>query len=117
MRMPRKAILIRLAIYVPLLSYFGWQAWQHLQAERAAGAPPEMEQAPGELADPFDGLPTKTIDVDGKKVKVYEITPEQAEAYLGVKPGDAPAAGSTGEAAPVPAQPDPGVETEDANDG
>lgn len=117
MRMPRKAILIRLAIYVPLLAYFGWQAWQHLQAERAAGAQPEHDQAPGELADPFDGLPTKTIDVDGKKVKVYEITPEQAEAYLGVKPGEPPAAGSTGEAAPAPVQQDPAVETKEASDG
>jgi hypothetical protein len=84
MRKPRKAILIRLAIYVPLLSYFGWRAYEHLQAERAAERAQQEQDEQVELADPFEGMPTKTIDVDGKKVKVYEITPEQAEAYLGV---------------------------------
>lgn len=92
MRMPRKAVLIRLAIYLPLLGYFGWRAFDHYRAERASERDPPQAQESVELADPFEGMPTKTIDVDGKQVKVYEITPEQAEAYLGVEPNAADAA-------------------------
>lgn len=98
MRLPRKAVLIRLAIYVPLLSYFGWRAWEHLQAEREAERQQRDAEQQVDLADPFEGMPTKTIEVDGKQVKVYEITPEQAEAYLGVDAEQArPAPAETGE--------------------
>ncbi len=83
MRLPRKAVLVRLAIYLPLLGFFGWRAFMHWRAEQAAttaasdGESPE----PGELQLP---PPTKTIDVDGKAVQVYELTPAEAEAYFGV---------------------------------
>jgi hypothetical protein len=91
MRLPRKAILIRLAIYLPLLGFFGWRAYQHWQAERAAqSAPP-----PAPVGDPLQDLPSSTIEVDGRPVRVYEITPAQAEEYFGAAP--APAAEPAGE--------------------
>lgn len=88
MRLPKKSVLIRLAIYVPLLGFFGWRALAQYQAEREAVQEIETAHPPGTTApgeDPFEGLPTKTIDVNGKQIEVYEITPSQAEQYFGVE--------------------------------
>lgn len=102
MKLPRKAVLIRLAIYVPLLGFFGWRALAAYQAEKDAKLQQQQQADQVELADPFSGEPTKTIDVDGKKVKVYEISPEEAEQYFGVQPGAAAAA--AGAEGPAPAE-------------
>ena len=103
MRLPKKSILIRLAIYLPLLAFFGWRALAHYQAERQAAQEIEEAHPPGASVpaeDPFKDLPTKTIDVDGRQIEVYEITPAQAEQYFGVPAdtGGEEAKGESGDA-------------------
>ncbi len=85
MRWPRKGILIRLAIYIPVIGFLGYNAWQKYRArsaaEEAAGAPAvdpnearkrELEEHKREYTMP-----------DGSKQQVYELTPEEAERLLG----------------------------------
>ncbi len=85
MRLPRKGILIRFAIYGLLLGYFGWQAINHYLAEREAEA-----SAAGSLTE--DELPRRAYTLpDGRSIEVLEITPEQAERMYGVPPSAGPA--------------------------
>lgn len=81
MRLPRKGILIRLAIYIPLLSFFGWKAYQRWSAT----PPPSNESA-------FDG-PRQVFKLpDGKSVEVVQITEEQARQMgLDIDAAKAPA--------------------------
>jgi hypothetical protein len=76
MRWPRRGILIRLAIYVPLIAFLVW---------RAQGG---CDQ--GQRATPDDGLDhklephRKVITLpDGTQQEIVELTAEEAEAILG----------------------------------
>jgi hypothetical protein len=114
MQWPRKGILIRLAIYVPLLAYFGWLACARWRSDRAAAAEAqEVKPTPsvGERLAPHK----KTITLpDGTQQDIYELTPEEAEAILGrpmPQPSEAEATPETapadGKAGPAPdAKPD-----------
>lgn len=81
MRLPRKGILIRLCIYVPLLGYLSWRALDHWWAK---GHPDRAEQ------DDLDAklAPHKRVITlpDGTQHEIVELTPEQAEAILGPLP-------------------------------
>jgi len=83
MQWPRKGILIRLAIYVPLLTYFGWMACARWRSDRdAAAEAEELRRAPslGDKLAPHK----KTITLpDGTQQDIYELSPEEAEAILG----------------------------------
>jgi len=98
MRLPRKGILIRFAIYGALLSYFGWQAFEHYRAEQAAENAAEADTS--ELQRREFKLP------DGRSVEVLEITPEQAEKMYGVPPsmnaGEDPPTKAPGAEEPAP---------------
>lgn len=88
MKLPRKGILIRLVIYIPLLSICGYMAFQRFRAQQAADAGQEVE-----------GRKTKFTLPDGKSVEVIEISPEQAR-QMGYDPG-APGAEAPAKAAPA----------------
>lgn len=96
MKLPRKGVLIRICIYVPLLLYFGYLAWQKYRAEQA---PPE--------APAIEGRKHTFTLPDGKSVEVVEITEDQARE-LGLDPAEArgeakaPAAGEAKSPAPAP---------------
>lgn len=80
----RKGLWIRLLIYIPLLSYFGWAAYKKWSAP-----PPEVPADEGRRH--MFTLP------DGKSVEVVEISEDQARA-MGLDPDAARAGG--GEAPP-----------------
>jgi hypothetical protein len=86
MRLPRKRVLIRVLIYVPLLGYFGWQALDRWRAEQVAHSPePSVEEklAPHKKWMTFP---------DGTKQEIYELTPEEAADILGHEPPERPGA-------------------------
>lgn len=76
MRWPRRGILIRLAIYVPLISLLAWRArggCDH-QPDRLEQDPLEQKLAPHR----------KVITLpDGTQQEIVELTAEEAEAILG----------------------------------
>ena len=77
--MPRKGILIRLFIYLPLIAFFGWQAYR----TQCASEPPRLEkEAVPSKAFPEGTRRTKTLP-DGSKIEYIELTPEQAREALG----------------------------------
>lgn len=86
---PRKGVLIRLAIYVPLIAFLGYNACTTWRARRdaedvAAQPSPTLHQ---KLA-PHKRLITLP---DGTQQAVYELTPEEAQELLGAPvqmPGD-----------------------------
>lgn len=82
----KKAVWIRLLIYIPLLAFFGYQAFARFKAGKEAEA--QEAAAPAAAADE----PTKrTVTLpDGRTVEVYEVTPEQAELMLGAGGGEVP---------------------------
>jgi hypothetical protein len=100
-RWPRKGILIRLCIYVPVLLYLSWRA---IERWRAPAADPQVD---GDLDRKL--APHKRIISlpDGTQQEIVELTPEQAEAILGpipalekADPGPAPGDASTKAPAP-----------------
>ncbi len=105
MAMSRRALLLRLAIYGPLLTYFGWQAWGRYQAGRAA------ERRAAERKARIDRVlreQTQTVTLpDGTTREVHVLTPEQAEEIWGVRTGDPDDASArdpgAAQAAPTPA--------------
>ena len=84
MRWPRKGILIRILIYVPIIGYLAWAAAGKWRAEREAteGAAELDTIEPGET--PYR---QKIKMPDGTEREVTIVTPEQAEEILGGKPG------------------------------
>ncbi len=86
-----RGLYIRLAIYVPLIAYFGYGAIARYRAEQNAqppGSSSGQSQGSGPKADPFEGLEAKEMVLpDGRVMPVYEVTPEQAEA-LGLTAAD-----------------------------
>ena len=81
MRLPRKGILIRLCIYVPLLGYLSWRAYERWAGERNPPAA-EVDELDAKLA------PHKRVITlpDGTQQEIVELTPEEAEAILGPLP-------------------------------
>jgi hypothetical protein len=81
-RLPRKGILVRLCIYVPVLSYVSWRAYERWSSEREAAAAPAKSELDEKLA------PHKRIITlpDGRQQEIVELTPEQAEALIGPLP-------------------------------
>ncbi len=84
-RLPRKGILIRLCIYVPLLGYLSYRAFDRWWAERHP-APTEQDELDRKLA------PHKRVITlpDGSQQEIVELTPEQAEELLGPLPTHEP---------------------------
>lgn len=83
MRLPRKGVLIRLAIYVPLIGFLSWNAITNCQARRQAAdeaaATPPAPTVEDRLA------PHKRVITmpDGSQQSIYELTPEEAQELLG----------------------------------
>lgn len=104
MRLPRKGILIRLCIYVPLLSYVSWRAYQRWSSERAT--PERSDDAVDAKLAPYKRVITLP---DGTQQEIVELTPEQAEAILGPLPALDPGRGAgTGTPSPAGTPPAPG---------
>ena len=83
MRLPRKGVLIRLAIYVPLIGFLSWNAITNCQARRqaadeAAATPPAPDME--ERLAPHKRIITMP---DGTQQAIYELTPEEAKEILG----------------------------------
>lgn len=96
MRWPRKGILIRLCIYVPLIAYFSWRALDRDgDRDDADAADDDIER---KLA-PHKRMVTLP---DGTQQEIVELTPEQAEAILGPMPALEPREPAPG---PPPGQP------------
>lgn len=103
MRLPRKGVLIRLAIYVPLIGFLSWNALQSCQARREAreAATTPTEPTVQDRLEPHKRIITLP---DGSQQAVYELTPEEAQELLGTPvevPDDAPPAKAEGERAPA----------------
>jgi len=99
--MSRKAILIRVLIFVPLFAYFGYGAVQKWRSEN--------EQERGEAAtraarEAELKAATRTMQLgDGRSIDIVELTPEQAERLHGIKVADEPAPAGDPSAATPPA--------------
>lgn len=92
----KKAVWIRMLIYVPLLGFFGYQALSRFKAGKEAE---KLENAAPETDKPT----TRTVTLpDGRTVEVYEVTPDQAEMMFGAAEGEIP-----DELPPVAEQPEP----------
>ena len=73
-RKPRLGIIIRLVIYVPLLGFFGWRAWDRFATEREAADEVFRERVSAWLEHP----PQTIMLPNGEALPM--MTPEQAEA-------------------------------------
>ncbi|MCR9164297.1 MAG: hypothetical protein ACE37F_24875 [Nannocystaceae bacterium] len=87
MKLPRKGILIRLAIYLPIIGFLSWKAFFAGGDEQPA---PEPEQTP-------PGRVRTIAGPDGQEMKIIEITPDEAKA-MGVEIPDPPAGAPANEA-------------------
>ena len=90
----RQAILVRLAIYLPLIAYFGWGALRTWRAEAEARARPGSGVTSDATAPALPGTPKQVALPDGSTITVYEMTEDEARA-----------AGLDPEAARTPAAP------------
>jgi hypothetical protein len=73
-RKPRLGLVIRLAIYVPLLGFFGWRAWERFSNEREAA-----DEVFRERVGLWLEAPPQTIMLpNGEPLPM--LTPEQVEA-------------------------------------
>lgn len=112
MRLPRRGVLIRLFIYIPLIGFLGWRAYQ-----ARCGEPEQAVEPEAPTDDPLAPYRKTIVLPDGTQQEIVEMTPEQAEAVLGRplprdldpkdEPADpatpAPADGETDSPAPTPA--------------
>ena len=73
-RKPNLGLLIRLAIYVPLLGFFSWRAWERFSNERDASDEAFREGVGQWLEHP----PQTLVLPNGEALPM--LTPEQAEA-------------------------------------
>ena len=82
MRLPRKGILIRLLIYVPLIGFFGWRAYERYAEQRKADS--EAAAADQELDHK-----RRTVTLpDGRTQEILVVTPEEAERLMNLKVPD-----------------------------
>ncbi len=110
-RKRQRRIWIRVAIYVPLLAYFGWGALKKYRAEQAGAGATDPAEPQGD-GDPFEGLPSSEMTMpDGRTIRVLELSPEQAEE-LGLAPPDPPSM-----EAPAEPEPEPAAAPSDETDG
>jgi hypothetical protein len=76
MRWPRRGILIRLLIYVPVISLLAWRA--------QGGCEPSTPTAEPDPIDQKLAPHRKVITLpDGTQQEIVELTAEEAEAILG----------------------------------
>ncbi len=101
---PKQKIWIRVAIYVPLILFFGWRAFQAHQARKAA-AEAQVQPAKPLEAPQLEGTQREIQLPNGQTVIVTEMTEEQARAQGFSVPED-------DEAKPAPAEPEPSEPTE-----
>jgi len=97
--MTRRALLIRVLIFVPLLAYFGYGAYQKWQNERAQ-TQIEADAATAREVE-LKGATHSVKLHDGRSIDIVELTPEQAERLHGIKmppPEDKPTPTPTPEA-------------------
>lgn len=84
--MTRRGLTIRLLIFVPLLAYFGYGAYQKWRNERDEAA---SYAAAAEAASARDvelkGATRSVVLQDGRSIDIVELTPEQAERLHGIK--------------------------------
>lgn len=73
-RKPRLGIILRLVIYLPLLGFFGWRAWDRFTTERVAA-----DEVFRERVSTWLEHPPQTILLPGGEA-LPMMTPEQAEA-------------------------------------
>jgi hypothetical protein len=94
-RLPRKGILIRLAIYLPILAFLSWRAGQKWMAEQH----PEPTQDGLEMKlEPHKRMITLP---DGTQQPIYEMTQAEAEQLL----GPLPTSPSMSKGEPTPTEP------------
>ena len=126
MRMPPKPILIRIAIYGSLISFFGWRAYERFSAQQDADEAAEAQREASEKRRDELLKPTRTMELgDGAEIPVVELTESQL-AELGIAPppsddapppptevdeGDAPTTAVVPEPETAPA-PDPQAEVD-----
>lgn len=105
--MSRKAILIRVLIFVPLFAYFGYGAVQKWRSENDL----ERSEAEARAAREAElGAATKTMQLgDGRTIDIVELTPEQAERLHGIKVAEEPAPSAEAPAAKPAAEAPPGA--------
>ncbi len=82
MALPRKGILIRLAIYLPLIGFFGWRYLSKYLDGREQETTVDEQQRKLEQLPP-DKFQTFTLP-DGTIKKVPILTPEEAEDIYGI---------------------------------
>jgi len=107
MRWPRRGVVIRLLIYVPLIGFLGYQAAQKWSAEREA-AEADTAVAPAEAPDKLAPYKRVVELPDGTKQEIVELTDQQAHDLLGyplpegLPKSEAEAAAPTPSAEPAP---------------
>ena len=77
MRWPRRGILIRLFIYVPLIALLGWRA------QGGCGDEAPVMEPDNQLEDKLAPHRRVIKLPDGRQQEIVELTPEEAEAILG----------------------------------
>ena len=83
MNWPRKAVVIRLLIYVPVIGYLGYQG---IETWKAKNENTESAKAPAGL-DAIPDSHKRVIEMpDGTKQEIIELTEEEAKKYLGRPP-------------------------------
>lgn len=83
MNWPRKAVVIRLLIYVPVIGYLGYQG---IKTWKAKNENTEITTAPASLETIPDSHKRVIEMPDGTKQEIIELTEEEAEKYLGRPP-------------------------------
>lgn len=84
---PRLGVIIRVLIYVPLLSFFGWQAVQRFQDGRQAADDSFRASVQQWLQHP----PRTVVMPNGELMPVFELT-EQEAVEMGLLPEPTPQA-------------------------
>jgi hypothetical protein len=79
MNLPRRGILIRLAIYVPVISFLAWSAF-------AKGKCNASEEPAPATSKPAVGKERTMTMPDGSEVQYLELTPDEARK-IGFDPG------------------------------
>ncbi|RMG98200.1 MAG: hypothetical protein D6705_06610 [Deltaproteobacteria bacterium] len=83
MRLPRRAILIRILIYGPLLGYFGWRAYERYATARDAER--RAAERDAEIRRILDEQSQTVTLPDGTTKQIPVITPEQARKLWGIE--------------------------------